>query len=789
MTDSRNRIAALAAAVAIAAIAATGCDEDESDEDISQFDRPQDVALICYHSDLGHLPLGCCGNKSDGVDGYCDAPISDAFMLAFVTQTTFGEVAVVDLEEGTVIDQDARIPLNSFIPVGGQPSDIAASWDGARVFTANYETEDISVIDVNEAFGPTMVAATAINVGGPAAKLVVARAPSIRDRFLFVTQPTLGRLAVVELLDDAEEPAGGGVDSGDAGADGSTAGRLLGYMRLDSSTAAEHAPVDDTPEGITPWAIVASDVTPSLYVGGKTGSCVFEIDSEILVNHALALGEPGEVGDDAIVRQLDLGGFTTRAVAVEPDLERWLYAVENELGGVIVYDLIEDELLPVNADNPIAQDAYSIEVPGRARALTLVRYAEEDDPSPVTFNGTFGVVSSTMAAIYVIDVEDRNAVSGQTMELHSLRSGTEWCALGEEENTDEDDDEYCVIPNVVEAPKLFGDDDELSAEAASEIGSIMDVDAGYPDCVAGGGVEFRPDDDYGIRQRCDYRITTNEIWALTWQGEIGVSGNAIAQFDAAESGGSTLVVRDSSKAFCSAGVLGGDDGAVMGFADIYDGFSNLENGSACFPNGYPGDLLEVTSDPTPTEGVTCDQFTAAPPRYRVLEVLATDTLLLGPLSGADAAPLPTQDCFGQAFTYTIRTSGHWVLQGSSTGNLRYGVADETTGQCLPDDGTEESQAAAAVRNQRVFEGAPFSNYYLWLEVSPGEAPSVKNDYTELYYSFETEDGFWQMSSAQGNDLTDIEPTPDDRILLIDQAGEGLILFDLTGSFSADLAIN
>ena len=782
MTEPRRRAACLAASVLLAAM---GCEENPPDNDIAQFDRPQDAALVCYHPDMGSLPIGCCDNSGGGVAGYCDAPIADAVLLAFVTQTTFGEVAVVDLQEGAIIDQDARIPLNSFIPVGGQPSDIAASWDGASIYTANFETADVSAIDVNEAFGPTMVASTAIDVGGSAAKLAVAKAPSIRDRFLFVTQPMLGRLAVVEIYDGEASEPDGGIDAGDAGtAESAAAGRLLGYLRLDASTAISNAPPDDSAEGITPWAVVASDVTPSLYVGGKTGNYIIEIDSEILVDRALALAAPGELGDEAIVRRLDIGDFTTRALAVEPDLERWVYAVENELGGVIVLDLVTGEMVPVNAENPIADDAYSIDIPGRARAISLMRFAEEDDPSPVTFNGTFGVVSSTKAAVYVIDVEDRNAVVGQPVELHSLRPEAQWCALGEEAQTpdDNDDDDECVVPNVLEAPMLFGDDAELSSAIASDIGAIEQEDAGLPDCQADGGVDFRPDDDYGIRLRCDNRITSNEIWALTWEGELGVSGAGLAQFDAAASEGATLVVRDQSKQFCTSGVLGGDDGAVTGFADLYDGFPNLENGSAGVPNGYPGDILEITSAATPLDGAVCDQFAGVDLRYQILELLAGDTLLVGPLAGSGAAPLPTQECFGQAFTYTIRSYRHWVLNGSSTGHLRYGVTDDTTGQCLPDDGTEESELSARTKNQRVFEDAPFSNYYLWFTLGLGKEPGAKNSYDELYYSFQTADGFSPMSSLQGNDLTDIEPTPDDRLVLIDQASEGLILFDLTGTF-------
>ena len=123
-------------------IALCACEENPPDTVIPQFDRAQDVALVCYDPTVSEgdtsglksfLPLECCKNEGYGVDGYCDSPRPYAIVLAFVTQTTYGEVAVVDLSSLTIIDQDEQIPLNSFVPVGGQPNDIAASWDGTMV--------------------------------------------------------------------------------------------------------------------------------------------------------------------------------------------------------------------------------------------------------------------------------------------------------------------------------------------------------------------------------------------------------------------------------------------------------------------------------------------------------------------------------------------------------------------------------------------------------------------------------------------------------------------------------
>jgi hypothetical protein len=740
-----------------------GCEENPPDTVISQFERPQDVALVCYHEHVSSagelvrepLPLACCERIGDGAEGYCAGPVVDATVLAFVTQTTPGEVAVVDLDAQSIIDQDDRIPYNSFVPVGGQPSDIAATWDGQRVYTANFETEDLSAIDVVQSFGPTMSPSAAIEMGGPAARLVIARAPAIRDRFAFVTQPTLGRVAIVA-LDAADCPAPAEQPHG----------CLLGYLRLDAATGIPHAVADDSIEGITPWAIVASDVTPSLYVGGVAGEYIVEIDSEVLVQQALDASAPGGLGDDAIVRRIELEGFTSRALALEPVLERWIYAVENELGGVIVVDLVSGELLPVNEDNPLAEDAYSIDLPGRARALGLIRLAEEGDPEPLTFNGSFAVVSTTQAAIFVIDADDENA---DPKYPHTMRSGTDWYT--------DDAENY---PQLAGEPILEGDGTQLSGESGMEYGYFDDsYDAGVGDAGVECGdedVEFNPESSYGVRMRCDPRQSSNETWTLTWEGAIGLSGAGVIhpEWDGAAPPEGSLIVVDSTKDFCAGGLLAGDQGGT------YDGIDSLEDWpsvSDAERPGYPGDLLLITSDPTPAEGADCSAFEGGDLVYRVAEVLDVHALRIEAL----AIPLPTAECFGQAFVYEIRASEHWVLRGSKTGHLHHGSTD-LAGQCLPIDLDEDEEERLRSKRHRVFEEFEFYNHYFTFLLRSEGGVAVKAAVGELKFTFATAGGFEPLYSVLGNNVTDIEPTPDLDLVLVDQAGEGLLVFDMQDEF-------
>ena len=771
------------------------CEENPPDSIIPQFNRPQDVTMVCWDSENdASLPLQCCANTktTDGplVEGYCDSTDKNRLLLALVTQTTFGEVAVINLSTNAIIDNDKQIPYNSFIPVGGQPSDIISSFDGKRVYTANFETGDLSVIKVSKSLGPRMFPATSIGLGGPAARLAIATAPSIRDQFAFVTQPTLGRLAIVALPVDGDNP--------DA-PDDYTQAKLLGYMRLDSSTGIGNAPVDLSTDGIQPWSLVISknDLTNhSLFVSGKNGHYIAELDTEILVNRALALDSVGEIGEDALVRRIDLYDFTARNIAMEPENERWIHVVENELGGVLVVDLAKGELLPVNLDNPMANDAYSIEVPGIARTVTMVTLKEADDyPGPLTFNGTFGIVSTTQASLFVIDAEDLDALDSDKKYTHTLRSGMDWIdeekhkelvaealASGLSPDTLNESD-WTNYPKLEDAPILEADDQILEETTAAGIASITAADAGVGECnPTDKSILFGGPESYGFKFRCDKRISSSESWTLTWEGAIGVSGAAVIQWELVDKS-DRLPVMDKKKDFCPKGVLGAENGDD--FSDIYNGLPGLEN--------YQGDLLEITSSPITTidgdSETLCADYINSKTIYAISKINADNTLIITALENKEGekeedkkfAPLPTFECFGQAFTYKIRAHNHWIMKGSSSRYIKRGERDNVTGQCLPYLLDSTAEEINKLKNFRVFPGINFYNNYFTFKLMDGTLAD-KSLVDEISFKFATSNGFTPLYSTLGNDVTDIEITPNNELLLIDQAGEGLIRFDLTEKF-------
>ncbi len=105
---------------------------------IRPFEGAQKVAVVCLDVSNpvgGATPVdqNNCAQVPAGVDG-----ITLPFhLIAAVTQTTRGELAVVDLTGGYVVDEDRSTPGINFIPVGTNPTDVAIPPDGAFTYVAS----------------------------------------------------------------------------------------------------------------------------------------------------------------------------------------------------------------------------------------------------------------------------------------------------------------------------------------------------------------------------------------------------------------------------------------------------------------------------------------------------------------------------------------------------------------------------------------------------------------------------------------------------------------------------
>ncbi len=779
----------------IAAIA-LACEDQPMEVTIPAFDRPEDVALICYDTnEKVTLPISCC--KQDGVPSNeeCGMGIPYAELYAFVTQTTIGEVAVVNVKDFEIIDQEVGIPYSSFIPVGGQPTDIAALGDGSMVLTANYETGDLSLIqiiqgDVSLIDNPSLIPAVSVDLGGPASQIAIPKQPSnYAGKFAFVTQPSLGRLAVVAF---------------DTDVCGGSLGCMVGYLMLRAEGEYDDmdAGVDEEDAGpggspvARPWAIEISHASPSMFVGilgAEPGEELVEIDGEVLISEALSLvdqpvTEPVELSPSAIVQYLDCSGKEVAALSIEPTVEKWLYGIDNISGDVFVVNLRDNQV------ETLKDGTTTLKIPGRAIAIELFRENESvfmDPLDPFTFNGTFGLVSSTLASLYVVDVDNENQDPAYP-HPHSLRSFV---------NFNE------TPPGLFEPPEWVVDGDLVAFEETEnyawfEYAYLETLEEGdtaeepdFPECDDDEGIIFEPEVDWGFRFRCDHRESSTEFWTMEWQGTVGISGAAVI---VDENSDGTMLLRDEAADFCDEGMK-----VDVRFEDAEAGEPGSGSGDY---QDYLGDVLVITSEPSPAdENTDCsffEDYSIVPAMYKIVRLPAENEVIISntlPVygEGTEGYPLPTEACFGQAFSYEIRAYRHYVLVGSESGRMRDdGVWDAETELCVAPDGFDE------LRTQRIYPGVLFANDFFTFTLFQGDyyqsvdggflvgGVDIEDTDAETTYSLPTgihivfqTTGFFAMQMQLGSNITDIEVTPDQTFAVVEQSALGFALVGIVGAFN------
>jgi hypothetical protein len=136
--------AALVAAFGgIATTALPSCSQTPTNVPVQTFEQPKAMDVICMqvldptetYEIIPPVPVpqSYCAQVPVNVVG-SSLPYH---LFALVTQTTRGEVAVVDLTGGNVVDVNPDIPGINFLPVGKLPSDISATADGRMVFVGS----------------------------------------------------------------------------------------------------------------------------------------------------------------------------------------------------------------------------------------------------------------------------------------------------------------------------------------------------------------------------------------------------------------------------------------------------------------------------------------------------------------------------------------------------------------------------------------------------------------------------------------------------------------------------
>jgi hypothetical protein len=122
----------------------TSCAAAATNNPLRSFDNARNVDVVCMQTlqkeDGGGLapvplPQAACTPVPIGVIG----AILPNHLFALVTQGKRGEVAVVDLTAGVIVDEDLGMPGTNLLPVGQNPMGIASSADGKMSYVAAAE--------------------------------------------------------------------------------------------------------------------------------------------------------------------------------------------------------------------------------------------------------------------------------------------------------------------------------------------------------------------------------------------------------------------------------------------------------------------------------------------------------------------------------------------------------------------------------------------------------------------------------------------------------------------------
>ena len=134
-------------------------------------ERPGDMGFVCLAIDpndpnasLSGRPMRKCHPPDEKTPLIQPAGTSSRQLgtFAFVTNTARGEMAVVDIDKGRLIDLDPGVFGFNLAPVGAMPEVLSASADGCWVASANRDSCDLGLVD------PSLLLASLFSPARPA---------------------------------------------------------------------------------------------------------------------------------------------------------------------------------------------------------------------------------------------------------------------------------------------------------------------------------------------------------------------------------------------------------------------------------------------------------------------------------------------------------------------------------------------------------------------------------------------------------------------------------------------
>lgn len=226
----RRRLLALVVCAALTLLAfvasQAGCSQAPTPTPVRTFERAQKVDVVCLRlfepdpARPGFLfparPVPLRPEECAPVPPGAAGDLLQNQLFAVVTQTTRGELAVVDLSAGRLVDQSRATPGINFIPVGAQPTDVAAAPDGKMVFVSAAESNKAAIYGVP---GQRLLGDTPGFPADPDGPVTLASLPVCALPQNPVALAIVPRRASPSITLDAGAPADAGdPDGGEAGA-------------------------------------------------------------------------------------------------------------------------------------------------------------------------------------------------------------------------------------------------------------------------------------------------------------------------------------------------------------------------------------------------------------------------------------------------------------------------------------------------------------------------------------------------------------------------------------------
>jgi hypothetical protein len=287
MTMIRTKWLGLAAAAGAVVVAVGGasasCSQTPTNVAVRTFELAQKMDVVClqvndvygYAVDPVPLTEDNCAPVALNTSG---APLPN-HLFAVVTQLARGELAVVDLTAGNVVDEDRETPGINFIPVGAIPTDVAVPHDTRMAFVASGDAAKPAIygIPTTRLLGDTYGAhpktplritdLLACALPQPVQGLKAAKLPGGGEVLVALLKASGGQPASVVAIDPAplvngaiaagDLSDGGAPGSGDDGGGGAEAGAVTGDDGGDAGTGGEAGAADagSPVQGVTPGSL------------------------------------------------------------------------------------------------------------------------------------------------------------------------------------------------------------------------------------------------------------------------------------------------------------------------------------------------------------------------------------------------------------------------------------------------------------------------------------------------------------------------------------------------------